>query len=334
MSAVILGCGPAGTAAALTLLDAGLPVTMVERDPFPRYRPGETLHPGIAPLLAKLGVGAGALAAGGIRHPGVWSAWGEPARFVPYGEDNDGPWRGYQLMRSDFDCRMREQAQRRGADIVDAQASGVVWNSAGDVAGLLTSRGSIPARVVIDASGSRHQLARWLGIRMVRHAPRLVARYGYVDGACASPEPLISSDADGWTWVAQVAPGRFQWTRVTTPDRRPTSGWRPHALHGSDFGPRRGSDVTWRMADILAGRGWFLAGDAAAVLDPCTSHGVLRAVMSGMMAGYLIIRHLHDHADQGACASTYHQWFTSWFEHDMKTMAQAYGQVNLFGFGC
>ncbi|RPH80096.1 MAG: FAD-dependent oxidoreductase, partial [Nitrospiraceae bacterium] len=47
MSAVILGGGPAGAAAALTLLDAQIPVTIVEREPFPRYRPGETLHPGV-----------------------------------------------------------------------------------------------------------------------------------------------------------------------------------------------------------------------------------------------------------------------------------------------
>ena len=37
----------------------------------------------------------------------------------------------------------------------------------------------------------------------------------------------------------------------------------------------------------VAGSGYFLCGDAAAVMDPAASHGVLNALMSGMLAGYL-----------------------------------------------
>ncbi|MBA4535538.1 hypothetical protein H1196_23700 [Brevibacillus halotolerans] len=50
-----------------------------------------------------------------------------------------------------------------------------------------------------------------------------------------------------------------------------------------------GADMTWRVITQLGGPGgYFLIGDAATVLDPASSHGVLKAVMSGMMAGNLI----------------------------------------------
>src|SRR6185437_2697662 len=38
MHVVIIGGGPSGAAVALTLLDAQIPVTIVEQKPFPRYR--------------------------------------------------------------------------------------------------------------------------------------------------------------------------------------------------------------------------------------------------------------------------------------------------------
>jgi flavin-dependent dehydrogenase len=44
------------------------------------------------------------------------------------------------------------------------------------------------------------------------------------------------------------------------------------------------TDVTLRMAAQTAGDGWFLCGDAALVLEPSVSHGVLRGPMSGMAA--------------------------------------------------
>jgi hypothetical protein len=57
--------------------------------------------------------------------------------------------------------------------------------------------------------------------------------------------------------------------------------------HLTRRGRPRGADVTWRLSDAAAGLGWFIVGDAAAVLDPSCSHGVLKAIMSGMMAGHL-----------------------------------------------
>ncbi len=53
---IILGGGPAGSATAIICAQHGLQVALLERDKFPRNRPGETLHPGVEPLLGQLGV--------------------------------------------------------------------------------------------------------------------------------------------------------------------------------------------------------------------------------------------------------------------------------------
>lgn len=329
---VIIGGGPSGAAAALTLLDAQIPVTIVEQKSFPRYRPGETLHPGIEPLLAKLGVLSQIQAAGYVRHRGVWSEWSGTAQFIPYGEDGNGPWQGYQAIREDFDHRLIEHARMRGARIHVARVSGALASTSDTVAGVMTSEGPIQGAYVIDCGGGSHALARHLRIPVVRYSPDLVARYGYVTGCFDGPTPSIRSDQDGWTWIAEVEPHRFQWTRVTESHNRPDRAWIPDGLRGLQAELSRSADVTWRMPKCVAGPGYFLAGDSAAVLDPSSSHGVLRAIMSGMLAAHLVARHLCNGINAQVCASTYQDWLTGWFQHDVNEMRRAYRAANLFGF--
>jgi hypothetical protein len=49
---------------------------------------------------------------------------------------------------------------------------------------------------------------------------------------------------------------------------------------------RRGIDVSSSIANPTAGPGYFLAGDAASIVDPLSSHGILKALMSGMKAAH------------------------------------------------
>jgi flavin-dependent dehydrogenase len=332
MRVVIIGGGPSGAAAALTLLDAQVPVTIVECQPFPRYRPGETLHPGIEPLLDTLGVADHLREAVSVRQTGVWSGWGGAVQFVPYGADLNGPWRGYQVIRADFDRRLLESARSRGATVLSGKMSGVLFNTSDAVAGVMTSEGPVPATYVIDCSGGAHTLARQLHIPILRYSPQLVARFGYATGRFDDPTPSICADQDGWTWIAEVEPHRFQWTRVTEMHKRPDRTWIPQCLQGLEAEPARSADVTWRMAKTVAGPGYFLAGDAAAVLDPSSSHGVLRAIMSGMMAAHLVARHLRDGAEVQVCTATYQDWLANWFQYDVEEMSRAYRAADLFGF--
>jgi len=162
-----------------------------------------------------------------------------------------------------------------------------------------------------------------------------MARFGYATGRPAEVDrlPLMQSDARGWTWISEVGPERFHWTRVTLPHDRPPGDWIPSSLRGCAPEPSRGADVTWRIAGQTAGLGWFLAGDAAALLDPSSSHGVLRALMTGMMAGRLAARALQSPALEAQCARAYHEWLLSWFESDAAQLVTAYRRARLFGLG-
>lgn len=93
------------------------------------------------------------------------------------------------------------------------------------------------------------------------------------------------------------------------------------------MGSRRGADINWRVVRRPAGPGFFVAGDAAAVLDPASSHGVLRAIMSGMMAAHLIAQVVCYDASESAAAQRYSDWIRRWFDHDVAGLRDLYGRL-------
>jgi flavin-dependent dehydrogenase len=301
-------------------------VVVVERSAFPREAPGETLHPGVEPLLRDLGVWQEVLAAGFLRHEGHWVRWEGPLRFVPFGRDEGGPWRGFQAWRPCFDAILLDSARRAGAKVLQPCRWVRARLEGGRVAGVDTRGGPLWAVFVVDATGRHGWLAREVGLGVGHFGPRLIAHYGYAEGSCPARDdaPALAADAGGWTWTARVRPGLYQWTRLAFGRERLDREWLPPELRGLRRGGARGADVTWRRLRAPAGPGYFVAGDAAAVLDPTSSHGVLKALLSGMMAGRLIATVCRGGWPEKTAARAYCDWVRGWFEHDVVRLAGLY----------
>jgi flavin-dependent dehydrogenase len=327
---VVVGGGPAGAAAAIWAASAGLRVRLYERSAFPRHRPGETLHPGAGPIFRQLGVESEVEAASAVRHSGHYVVWGGVNRLVQFGSDGRGAWRGYQLMRDRLDSILIDRARELGVVVAQPDAVKHVIVEDGRIVGVKATE-TVRARFVIDAGGGRSWLSRQTDLPIETASPSLRAYYGYCEGA---PEkrrafPSLTADGDGWTWVAQIRPRTFHWTRLffENTDRPP----RPPSFLASlqQLGPVRGADVTWRRAKAPANRGYFIVGDAAAVLDPAASHGVLRALMSGMMAAHTAKQVLRGTVDESAAAGSYCDWMATWYRYDLSQLIKFYGQLNV-----
>ena len=324
---VVIGGGPAGCAAAILCAQQGLRVTLLEAKAFPRHRPGETLHPGVEPVLRQLGAFDAVLAAGFPRHTGNWITWAAPTRFEAFGGDADGPWRGFQAWRETLDALLLERARAAGVTIRQPCTALALRCAESRVTGVDTSDGPIAAAFVVDAGGSAHWLARQLGLTIRPYSPRLIARYGYATGNCAARDeaPAIAADEAGWTWTARIRVGVYQWTRVAFHEEKLPRDWMPAELRGlAPLGPMRAADVTWRKVEAPAGAGYFVVGDAAATLDPAASHGVLKGLMSGMMAAYLITRVCGQPDAATTAVAAYDAWLTGWFETDVAKLHELY----------
>jgi flavin-dependent dehydrogenase len=327
---VIVGGGPAGTAAALWCAHRGLSVILLERECFPRHRPGETLPPAVEVLFGQLGVDRAVALADFQRHAGTWVKWNDALRFDAFGADNTGPWRGYQAPREKLDQILLDAAADAGVDVWQSSRALTPVLNDGKVIGIETAQTRIAADWVVDAAGGQHWLARQLGIPRRFCSPRLIAHYGYARGHLPDHEkaPEIVADETGWTWTAKIGVDLYTWTRLSF-DRDDPQRDQPPITFASltPIAPSRGADVTWRIVERPAGPGYLCVGDAAAVLDPASSHGVLKALMSGMMAGHVIAEHRTGTATPAAAIRAYTAWIEGHFDADVAALSDLYRKL-------
>jgi 2-polyprenyl-6-methoxyphenol hydroxylase-like FAD-dependent oxidoreductase len=161
---LILGAGPAGTAAAIGCRTQGLSVRLIEPARFPRSAPGETLHPGVEPVLRRLGVWHELRRAMTIRPSGYLVRSARDRRIARYGGPARRPWRACQLLRAALDMVLLDRARALGAQVSQPCRPHGVLLADGRVRGVMTSEGTIHARVVVDATGRSAWLARRLGL--------------------------------------------------------------------------------------------------------------------------------------------------------------------------
>ncbi|MEY4579807.1 MAG: hypothetical protein RL701_4510 [Pseudomonadota bacterium] len=328
---VIVGAGPAGCATAIATAQAGLRTLLVERRDGASPRPGETLAPGSEAIFDLLGVAKQVENFVTLRPRGIAVAWGGPATFQAFGPDGAG-WAGYQLPRAWLDAELRERAQACGAQLMHASVRNVK-TLGGRVTGVAYGESqrrsdelTLSAAFVVDASGSRRLFERALALRARAASPRLIARYGYVTGTLADSTPQLHATADEWSWIAQVGPRRIAWVRVGLKQPAPLAP--PAELAQLPAAGRaRSEDVTWSCVDECVGPGFVLVGDAASRLDPSSSHGVLKALMTGYRAGVSIAAIVRGEVHEQQALEAYRSWLRSWFAHDCERLGALYARL-------
>jgi flavin-dependent dehydrogenase len=313
---LIVGAGPAGSAAARLLAAWGHDVLMVDRPGSDAGRLAESIPPSAQKVLAAIGALTAVEDAGFIRWRGntVWWA-GEPPRTETFAPGAAG----YQVERGRFDALLKGLAAQAGAGV----QTGIVrevhvpgLTAAGDIHGPAASpveavveaggeRSRVQAAYVVDCSGRTGALAR-RGLRIAASAPRTIALAGVwrAPGGWALDDDshtLVASYADGWAWSVPAAPGVRHFTVMVDPARTglaraaapreiylaeldKVDPFRPFLERGTLTEGPWGADASIYHAGRYAGPGWLLAGDAASTIDPLSSFGVKKALASGWLA--------------------------------------------------
>jgi flavin-dependent dehydrogenase len=323
---VVVGAGPAGAAAAICTATAGLRTVLLDGDCAVDEQPGETLHPGVERLFRELGVESAVKTAAKIRHEGHWSETAQQRRFLRFGGDRNGSWRGFQIRRNDLRQILLNRADQVGVSIRRERATKPIVESA-KVCGVETRNGAVGCRILIDASGGVHWSARATRERIDVASSPLVAWYGWARSPFAArfAAPVFAMDGAGWTWIAQVDFEICAWVRLRFSQTGTERLGPPPQLAEFDIvGRERGADVTWRIAATHAGEGFFRVGDAGAVLDPGASHGVLRAIMTGMVAARYSFQILKLRQEASAKAASYDQWIKQSLNRDVSILRKLY----------
>lgn len=318
----IIGAGPAGCAAAIWAAQHGLKVLLFERTLFPRFRPGECLHPGIEVLFRDLGILDEVLELSEVR-PIARTLISDGHRSIEgFGSDALGPWRAIHVSRAELDSVLLTRAQRLGVEVHISPERVVPIFCKGKIEGIRIGSRIIHCVFVIDATGHSAWLTRALGKKYLVASPRLTAFYGYCHGYLPDGQ-LFEADSKGWNWMAQVSQNVVNWTSLQFNVHKRQ---KPPELISSlaQFGNNGGADVTWRIAPCVAGPSYFIAGDAALITDPASGNGVLRAVMSGIKAAHNARAVLAGQATAVMAALDYQAWMKHRFNADTAQLASLY----------
>jgi flavin-dependent dehydrogenase len=323
---IVVGGGPAGSCAALRCAQMGLKAVLIERESFPRNRPGESLHPGFEKVLDELGLLAQVVNSGFLRFDGNWVTRAGATTFEPF--PNSGC--GLQASRPEFDALLLECARNAGVEILQPGRAMAPLLDGGKVIGAETSAGRMEAAFVIDAAGRGNWLTHHLNLEIETRSPRWIAHYAYLEGECPirDDNPGFFIDDEGWTWTVRVRPGLYNWARLNIYGNVIAADFVPEELRGLRVvSPVQSADVTWRFIPQCAGDGYFLCGDAAAVLDPTSSHGVVKAITSGILAADRVTQVIKEGRDPGEAADEFRRIFADWFAYDAGRLKLDYGRM-------
>lgn len=306
---VVVGAGPAGTAAATTLARSGLEVLVVDKATFPRDKIcGDGLTTGALRRLESLGLDPGALPSWQdvdvcrIRSP----KGREVVLPLPRGQGRFAA----VVPRRELDAALVEVARSAGAEVVEGH--GVIDAEEGPDSAVVTVHelGGVRARWVVGADGMYSPLRKLLDVARPGYLGEWHAFRQYVSNVSpqASTELFVTFEADllpGYFWSFPLPGGRanigFGIQRGGGHRTRDMKDLWPDLLARPRIAEFLGAEVVadephraWPIPAAVdrpeaVSRRTLFVGDAVAACDTLTGEGIGQALQTGIAAAEHIV---------------------------------------------
>ncbi|MBR9762154.1 MAG: FAD-binding protein [Rhodobacteraceae bacterium] len=312
----IIGGGPAGCAAALTLgKRPDIRTLLIERGDYSRAKVGESLSPGVRSLLQYLG---------------LWERFDREQRHSLMG--NEAAWgsedlgamdfiftlhgAGWALDRRAFEAMLAEEAEAAGATLWRETSVGAcTWH--GTQWRIGTTRGAVTARYLLDAAGRTSGLSLAQGARRLRN-DTLVALCAVLPRAGRMAQVTrVEAVPEGWWYAAPLPSGAAMCCLFTDAGLSHAAGladparWSQALARTRHIAPLLRAEApqvqvlpafSGLLSDTNPALPMVAAGDAAAARDPLSSSGIPNAMASGIQAARVAADHLFG---SGALAQGY-----------------------------
>jgi flavin-dependent dehydrogenase len=328
---IIIGSGPAGVAAAITCVKAGLKTALFTNAKFQEtksaLKPSESIHPGVESLLKRLD--ADKAIAVSIR--GTYDGITVNGEHSPLGADESGIWLGFHIDRNLFDIALLETARKQGVIIHEGTVREILQEN-NRVTGVGISTGKHYSKYIIDASGQKRIGGKKLKFKERFYSPAFVVWTGVAENLRSHFFDLAKTEfipsENGWSWLAPELPDRCTWTRLSLKGEK--EFLQPEILN--KFGSSENvftSNRRWRAFRPLVKEGIVLCGDAAGILDPAAGQGIVNALWSGMKAAECVKDCISNSAMESFYLAQYDHWFIDQYEEKVAQLKAYYNELGI-----
>ncbi len=313
---VVIGGGPAGSTCSTLIAQKGYSVRLFERARFPRFHIGESLIPETYWVLQRLNMiekmkRSHFVKKSSVQFVNQHGRLSEPFYFTDHRPHECS--QTWQVVRSEFDQMMLENARENGVDAQEGVRVREVIFEAERAVGVRIQHEAdgqqeeVRAKVVVDASGQSAMIGSKFDLLEKDADLKKGAVWTYWKGARrdqgrdeGATLVLQTEGKKGWFWYIPLHDNVVS-VGIVRPFDELFAGNRDHEtiynqeLNNCPEVKRRVSqgtrcdryyatkDYSYR-AKKCAGDGWVLVGDAFGFLDPLYSSGVLLALRSGSVA--------------------------------------------------
>ena len=312
--AIVVGAGPAGSAAGAVLAEKGHDVLIVEKEKFPRYHVGESLMPFCYFPLKRLGLVEKLRQSANprkfcvqfVRQNGSVS---QPFYFFQHMDHPAST--TWQVWRSEFDEMLLDNARENGASVLEETKAKALLKDGERVVGTRVQSKELGelrlnAPLVVDASGRDCFAA--IREQWMERDPKLkkISIWTYYKGAMRDPgldegaTTVAYLPNKGWFWyiplsgdvvsVGIVAEHEYLYdgstkdlAEIFNREIKNNAWIEEHLAQGQQYGEYRVTGEFSYRNKFCAVDGLVLVGDALGFLDPVFSSGVFLALKSGVM---------------------------------------------------
>jgi len=308
----IIGAGPAGAAASLTLSENNIPHILVDSAVFPRHKPcGDIITSGVLRAMDLLDPDIlRTLKSRGMVNP-VWTTHVYPPNGNPITIDflefdrKEGEPSCYSLSRFDMDQVILEQVQKSEFATVYQGCRITDIDNQPDAVILTSDQGlQIIARLVIVATGSNNNVLKYLGLNVPKKDCAIGIRGHFENIDFEKSETSLFLDSDlmpGGLYITPLPGNSFNVNLVISLDRVSTQNLnlreefdkviasnpilKQRFKNGKRIGNFEGSMLFLGVRKrVMAGKQFLVVGDSAGLIEFFSGNGIPQALLSGRMA--------------------------------------------------